>query len=273
MKWKYVKLPDGVYYKQQLRISEDKQRDQGLLNMRCILTHPRFGDPSHGRGVLSGAYLVKRFLTGQIPPEYSQDLASKETSNVLAHMRNVVVDSPNVLGFGYDWITRRTLAKRKLPSIALHSNSGEYTMHFDAEQSPCRDSRVSLGSDKDALGMRRLNVDWKMNPEDVDRLVTGYELIGESLTNSAINAEWSGVDGLRDKLLGGLGVGSHHLGSTRMSASVKQGVVDADCRVHGVDNLYVSGPSVFRTGSFANPVLTIVAFALRLADKLANGQA
>jgi choline dehydrogenase-like flavoprotein len=62
---------------------------------------------------------------------------------------------------------------------------------------------------------------------------------------------------------------SHHLmGTTRMHASARQGVVDADCRVHGVANLFVAGSSVFATGGYVNPTLTIVALAARLAHHL-----
>jgi choline dehydrogenase-like flavoprotein len=62
--------------------------------------------------------------------------------------------------------------------------------------------------------------------------------------------------------------GAHHMGATRMHDSPEHGVVDADCRVHGTTNLYVAGPSVFPTYGYANPMLTVVALALRLADHL-----
>ena len=60
--------------------------------------------------------------------------------------------------------------------------------------------------------------------------------------------------------------GSHHLGTTRMSDDPSRGVVDSNCRVHGMSNLYVAGSSVFPTGGFENPTFTILALALRLAD-------
>jgi choline dehydrogenase-like flavoprotein len=62
--------------------------------------------------------------------------------------------------------------------------------------------------------------------------------------------------------------GKHHMGTTRMHVDPKQGVVDPDCRVHGVGNLFIAGSSVFPTGGYANPTLTIVALAIRLADHL-----
>jgi choline dehydrogenase-like flavoprotein len=61
---------------------------------------------------------------------------------------------------------------------------------------------------------------------------------------------------------------SHHMGTTRMHADARQGVVDADCRVHGVANLFIASSAVFPTGGFANPTLTIVALGIRLADHL-----
>ena len=62
--------------------------------------------------------------------------------------------------------------------------------------------------------------------------------------------------------------GAHHMGATRMHTDSEHGVVDADCRVHGTDNLYVAGPSVFPTYGYANPMLTIVALTLRLGEHL-----
>ena len=60
----------------------------------------------------------------------------------------------------------------------------------------------------------------------------------------------------------------HHMGTTRMQRDPRMGVVDENCRVHGVANLYVAGCSVFPTGGTFNPTLTIVALALRLADHI-----
>jgi choline dehydrogenase-like flavoprotein len=69
-----------------------------------------------------------------------------------------------------------------------------------------------------------------------------------------------------DTIPGNLHGGYHHMGTTRMHRDSKRGVVDENCRVHGLSNLYIAGPSVFPTGGYANPVLTIVALTLRLAD-------
>jgi len=67
---------------------------------------------------------------------------------------------------------------------------------------------------------------------------------------------------------GALETGDHHMGALRMSASPEDGIVDVNSRLHSVDNLYIAGSAVFPTGGYANPTLTIVALALRLADHL-----
>jgi choline dehydrogenase-like flavoprotein len=60
--------------------------------------------------------------------------------------------------------------------------------------------------------------------------------------------------------------GHHHMGTTRMADDSRQGVVDRNCQVHGIGNFYIAGSSVFPTSGYANPTLTLVALALRLAD-------
>jgi choline dehydrogenase-like flavoprotein len=62
--------------------------------------------------------------------------------------------------------------------------------------------------------------------------------------------------------------GKHHMGTTRMAADPRRGVVDRDCRVHGITNLHLAGSSVFATPGHANPTYTVVQLALRLSDRL-----
>ena len=62
--------------------------------------------------------------------------------------------------------------------------------------------------------------------------------------------------------------GKHHMGGARMSETPATGVVDADCRIHGIENAYVAGSAIYPTAGHANPTVTIVQFALRLADHL-----
>lgn len=138
-----------------------------------------------------------------------------------------------------------------------------------AEQGPSRESRVTLASERDAMGIRRSHLEWKMTPTDIESIRRTMELLGIELGSSGRGRARQGIKALSP--WEGVGGGDHHMGTTRMSDSPTEGVVNSDCQVHGVANLYVAGSSVFPTAGFANPTLTIVALALKLADHLRDG--
>lgn len=135
------------------------------------------------------------------------------------------------------------------------------------EPSPNRDSRVSLTRDRDALGMPRVSLDWRLNAADKRTIARAQELIAIELGKSGLGRALRAFDE-DEEGWPGLTHGWHHMGTTRMHSNPKEGVVDADCRVHGLSNLYVAGSSVFPTYGFSQPTFTIVALALRLADHL-----
>jgi choline dehydrogenase-like flavoprotein len=131
-----------------------------------------------------------------------------------------------------------------------------------AEQAPDPDNRVELGEQRDPYGRRVANLHWSWSAEDAARARRAAELLAAALTQTGIG-DLRLTDGLPLANL------SHHLmGTTRMHVSPRHGVVDANCRVFGLENLYVAGSSVFPTGGYANPTLTIIALAARLADHL-----
>lgn len=135
------------------------------------------------------------------------------------------------------------------------------------EQVPNPDSRVTLSDQTDALGLRRSRLDWRLTEQDRRSLVANIHALGRELAATGIGRLRPRLsdDGLWEPRVSG---GSHHMGTTRMSDDPKRGVVDRHCRVHGVDNLYIAGSSLFPTGGSANPTLNILALAYRLADHL-----
>ena len=147
---------------------------------------------------------------------------------------------------------------------------------LDLEQELSRDSRVTLAEERDALGLRRVRLDWRLTDRDYATMKTGTALLGQYLAANDIGrlkvADWlqqaSPVVPPVDRDLGN---GScHHMCTTRMSDDPKTGVVDRHCRVHGVQNLYLGGSSVFATPGFVNPTYSVVQLALRLADHLSE---
>jgi choline dehydrogenase-like flavoprotein len=143
-----------------------------------------------------------------------------------------------------------------------------FVLESKSEQAPNPDSRVSLDHPRDAFGLNRVKLDWRMLPIDRRTVVRAEEIIDEELQRLGIGRlaplASQEIEGWPANLEGGW----HQIGTTRAHHDPKSGVVDADGKVHGMANLFVAGSSVFPTAGAAPPTLTIVAMALRLAAHL-----
>ncbi len=138
------------------------------------------------------------------------------------------------------------------------------------EQAPNPNSRITLGTERDALGMPRARLDWRLTHLDRRSFSALYDVMAREFGRSG-----AGRVRILDWVLGdertwpaSLSGGWHHMGTTRMHDDPRQGVLDSNCRVHGIGNLYVAGASAFPTAGAANPTLTLVALSLRLSDHL-----
>jgi choline dehydrogenase-like flavoprotein len=258
---------EGVYCRRRLALAAATQRRLGLGNFVARLHHPRITDPAHRTAVLSALQLAK----GLISYEYGKRLHGQERLGLnawLAHIRNVLSDPGEVIAFGHHMLRDRFLAKRKFPSIIVRSKAGHYSLDFHAEQQPSALSRVSLMRERDALGMQRLAVDWRYTPLDVHTVSVGVELFAADIRASGIGKFEYDPDSIELEMSRYGAYGGHHLGTARMGSDPRVSVVDGDGRVHGLRNLYLAGSAVFPTSSQANPTLTILALAVRLAAHL-----
>jgi choline dehydrogenase-like flavoprotein len=162
---------------------------------------------------------------------------------------------------GFPW------GKRAAPTDAVPAGAAaSYRIRIRAEQEPNPESRVTLGATLDTYGQPRPRLDWRLSPLDARSNRRTLEILTDEVAGSGIGRVIVTADADPDRWAPALTVGRHHMGTTRMHADAAHGVVDADCRVHGTANLLVAGSSVFPTGGHANPTLTIIALALRLAD-------
>jgi choline dehydrogenase-like flavoprotein len=141
----------------------------------------------------------------------------------------------------------------------------QYRTRFWCECPPDRESRMTLYDERDALGLRRVRLDWKL--PDMTRVFRRmHELLAQEIGRQDLGRMQIGKDGDIGEALASAEDSFHQMGTTRMHESAAKGVVDANCKVHGMNNLFIAGSSVFPTYGHANPTLTIVALALRLAD-------
>jgi choline dehydrogenase-like flavoprotein len=142
-----------------------------------------------------------------------------------------------------------------------------YTVTPRTEMRPSAGNRVFLTGERDAIGFHRLAARCVLDAADFMNVERTLRALGEALIRRGRGRVRVNNDRIYKQIWGG----GHTMGTTRMGTRRKDSVVDADCRVHGYDNLFVAGSSVFPTGGgSANPTLTIVALALRLAEHIRN---
>jgi len=132
------------------------------------------------------------------------------------------------------------------------------------EPLPIASNRVELLIERDPLGVRRARLTWQRSAAEREAHERCLQVFAARVGYAAVGR----VQILAPELRGRIRPSSHHMGTTRMDENPQRGVVDAQCGVHGVPNLFIAGSSVFPSAGFANPTLTIIALTLRLADYL-----
>jgi len=238
--------PEGIQVEVGLTLTPEIMEREGLLNCSSLLQY----EPDPESGVTAAQDIWRSLQTGHWPSAVGEKVGL------------IAEDVPQVVG-----VVRQHLAsKRALASGGLPSKSA--VLLVDLEPAPNPESRILLADDRDALGLRRVKADWRYG--DLERRTAGRlaGLVGAEFARVGIGRTrlepWLRDDGEIDAFAGL----PHYIGTTRMSDDPREGVVDRNCAVHGMENLYVAGSSVFPTAGQANPTLTIVALALRLANHL-----
>ncbi|MFM1879434.1 MAG: hypothetical protein RLZZ241_2300 [Bacteroidota bacterium] len=165
-----------------------------------------------------------------------------------------------------DWGAARRQSKGQEGNIL-----NAFKLNARLEQAPNPNSRITLSAEKDALGIPKAHLHWELGSFEKDSLRKMGVLLGQAFGESGLGRVRLN-DFLRDPTDGAFpdytNGGWHHMGTTRMHNDPKKGVVNSDCKVHGISNLFVAGASCFTTGGAANPTLTLTALALRLSNQL-----
>lgn len=239
-----------------LTISTEVKRSEKLLNMSVALTPQRagFGTGAH----LAMESLAASIRRRQASPRIFADIWSIVSSpfDAVAFLRNRKTENYSEYRGGW---SRPDADRQQFRRIELWSAF---------EQTPQRDNRLSLTSDRDWLGRNTLQFDhcWsKVDRENIQRSMTIFTEQIEAAGLGCVQ-RWADLEGHSRPRFRGL---HHPMGGTRMHVDPRLGAVDEDCLVHGLSNVYVAGSSVFTTGvGYANPTLTLLALAMRLADHL-----
>ncbi|EJL34930.1 choline dehydrogenase-like flavoprotein [Novosphingobium sp. AP12] len=236
---------DGLQYETGFALTERAQREGGLLNASVILTYD--ADPDSGWAAFKSL------------PSTEPEGPERTYGRAGALMRKA--KDPGSIASNL-WRKGRQKRHAACPVSGIN-------LLIDLEQTPDPDSRITLSSDRDRLGMRKARVDWRIGNDERRTAAQFGHFLPDHFTRTGGGKveldEWVHDSGpVGDELTGT----HHHIATLRMSQSPRDGVVDGHCRVHGVDNLCVSSCAIFATGGHANPTLTIVALASRLADHI-----
>ena len=244
---------NGVEVSPAITPADALQRREGLLNTALTLAVRQPEGGSHP--LAKRAYLHVKHRTAPTRTGRSMWKATKQ----------LVRSYTGLTGPFHPWLMRRV--------------SGlDLAIVIRAEQAPNPDSRVRLGTERDAIGMPRVALDWRLSNIDVDSvagLVAALQRESRRLGLGEVEpAHWLANPDKRwvsDELVSAHPIGGfHHMGTTRMASDPRRGVTDGWGRVHGLPNLHIAGSSLFPTGGWANPTLTILALSLRTADRIAR---
>jgi choline dehydrogenase-like flavoprotein len=147
----------------------------------------------------------------------------------------------------------------------VQRRAGKFILKAFLDQYPNPDNRITLSEKRDEHGMALANVNWSFSGRDRTSVIDFFRRLDQELqSRGRSRLDYGGLEASDDWPL--VGIHSHFLGTTRMGDDPRTSATTKDCRIHGSDNVYVSGPSLFPTYGYANPAYTISALALRLAD-------
>jgi choline dehydrogenase-like flavoprotein len=280
---RHVVLAGGGMSNPQMLLCADGQVRGGLGNARdqvgrYFAEHPiligygavlSFGEPAGGPFAFSDIqHGPQRYRLAFQPSEAIRAAGGRLSALITIEPPGPVFDP--VKGGFTTWDPRWYGAEedvRAIMAVQGATSARVHVLNAGIETRPNADSRITLTDKRDRFGMRQIRFDWKLTAADLEDYLANLADFGRALMKSGAGIVRVAPDA-RDRWPAETAWGHHHMGATRMGDDPATSVCDRDCRVHGIANLWLAGSSVFTTPGACNPTLTIVALALRLADRL-----
>ncbi len=247
----FEKDKDGIFCRRRWWVTEDAQENRNILNTVFYLSYSKSLTENRSPA-FSAVYKAAKYLIS--------------ATGVRKILRETVRKSDKLSPL------LNGIYRLGLPSLLPSERSRYWGLFFQAEQAPNRESRITLSkTQQDAFGMPRAEVHIAFNKLDTESLVAAHNLFAERYRQSGAGEIVYSEEGFRSYLkdrLSNFNSYAHHMGTTRMTDNPQTGVVDRNAKVFDIDNLFIAGSSTFTTGGHANPTVTVVAQAIRLADHL-----
>lgn len=236
-----------------LRIADQALRRDSLANVSALL-FPRTNMCARRERGYKAAQRIRAQLKGTLPRVNRSnwlDLVYGLDGVAQQYYDRLIAPKSNLKVGGWSRLPRQ------------NTRFSYFEVLHQAEQFPHYENRVELSDEFDALGSRRIRINWRWHEDDRQALIRSQQVFRREMLKHGLG-EFRPVSPLQIKTAST----AHYMGTTRMHQSALRGVVDSRCRVHGMGNLYLASASVFPSGGFANPTLTTVALAIRVADDI-----
>jgi hypothetical protein len=261
----------GSYVRRRFVPSESTQLREKILNSAMFPITPPVADARHGSAVLSLIYLVLAY--GPIGRLFVAEAIRKrhippKPIDLAAHLLNVAKGLPSAAAISSDFLRRRYLTRSRIPGFFVRNKNLRYGLAYHSEQAPQPDSRVTLCGEADRTGLAKIRVDLRFHQTDAWSVVRTHELLSDWLVKNKFgHLEWNVPAEQRiDAVLAQAKHGTHQIGTVRMGSNRNDAVVDRNLRAFDSPNLFVVSTAVLPTSSQANPTLTAIALAMRLAS-------
>jgi aryl-alcohol dehydrogenase-like predicted oxidoreductase len=265
-------LEDGAFARRRFTLARETQLREGVLNTSFWIDNPPFHNAAHRSGVLSAVWLALASPLGGrlLSPGVRLSHVGPKPHQPMKHVANILGQPFQTLGTIIE-ILRARYGRPRKPGFLIRNSAGRYALHYHAEQAPNLESRVSLSAEQDAYGLPRLEIDLRYSEKDVDSVLRSHELLDQSLRQAGVGEliYREPPERRRQSVWDQATDGFHQVGGARMAADAKSGVVDKDCRLFDLSNVYLASTCVFPSSGQANPTFLGVALALRLAEHLA----
>jgi len=265
---------EGVYCRRRFWITAEAQQEARVLNGIGFFHRAPLGSVQDTHPLMPAVYLSKYFFNTFRRNRLGAALAllRRDRESLSGHARILLrggwLRALPELG---RIVRYRVLSKRRLPMVLQGGDLDRQYLYFQTEHAPNPESRLLLHDENDAFGMPRLLAKIRFSELEIRTVLYLHRFLRRRFDTSGTGefrcAEEELLAFVNEKLENFYSMG-HHAGTTRMSADPSAGVVNPNCCVHGVDNLFIASSAVFPTSSHANPTLTIVALAVRLAEHL-----
>jgi choline dehydrogenase-like flavoprotein len=252
---------DHVYVPSAATILADASRPEvRYYNQHVVRGQPIEGFFTASDDLRRSKQLPPFYIGFRVPTPAGNDLGQTKLPRPLRAMLSEGVSN------SIEYYLSRSTSRLELPAKWLYekmwrAQPGAFITCYGCGPNPDPLSRVTLADTVDALGLRQSVLDWRLPPDLEQNMRRAHELLAQVLGRTGLG---------RVHFESGAAIDNahHHMGTTRMHDDPHYGVVNRDCQIHGIGNLFIAGSSVFPSFACDDPTMTIVTLALRLSDHL-----